>query len=203
MEHDAADRIRALQGLDGAYGHGAWNTWFLRIYAALLVAIPWGVVRHRAEEGMPGLDAHDAGLWISAFAIALALWAWRESRMRFQFNLGVLSKRTPGGKVLWERDLANLVEVSEQSGRAGDFLVLQWQNGRKLVPLSGALEKALEEQMRIVDPGRRDSSEVPEEDATSESSDAVASGPAWRCAKCGEENPGNFDMCWKCETMRP
>lgn len=20
----------------------------------------------------------------------------------------------------------------------------------------------------------------------------------WRCARCGEENPGEFDLCWKC-----
>jgi hypothetical protein len=27
--------------------------------------------------------------------------------------------------------------------------------------------------------------------------------PAWTCAKCHEENPGNFDMCWKCQAARP
>jgi hypothetical protein len=27
--------------------------------------------------------------------------------------------------------------------------------------------------------------------------------PAWACAKCREENPGNFDICWKCQTVRP
>jgi hypothetical protein len=26
--------------------------------------------------------------------------------------------------------------------------------------------------------------------------------PVWTCAKCGEENPGNFDECWKCQTWR-
>ena len=26
--------------------------------------------------------------------------------------------------------------------------------------------------------------------------------PSWVCAKCGEENPGNFDECWKCQTWR-
>lgn len=24
----------------------------------------------------------------------------------------------------------------------------------------------------------------------------------WRCPKCGEEVPGNFDSCWKCEAVR-
>jgi hypothetical protein len=27
--------------------------------------------------------------------------------------------------------------------------------------------------------------------------------PAWVCPKCGDENPGNFDECWKCLAMRP
>jgi hypothetical protein len=26
--------------------------------------------------------------------------------------------------------------------------------------------------------------------------------PAWTCAKCREENPGNFDVCWKCQAAR-
>jgi predicted N-acetyltransferase YhbS len=27
--------------------------------------------------------------------------------------------------------------------------------------------------------------------------------PAWACTKCREENPGNFDVCWKCPASRP
>ncbi len=26
--------------------------------------------------------------------------------------------------------------------------------------------------------------------------------PDWVCPKCGESVPGNFDACWKCETVR-
>jgi hypothetical protein len=26
--------------------------------------------------------------------------------------------------------------------------------------------------------------------------------PEWTCANCGEQNPGNFDECWKCQTCR-
>lgn len=26
--------------------------------------------------------------------------------------------------------------------------------------------------------------------------------PSWVCLKCHEENPGNFDECWKCQTWR-
>jgi hypothetical protein len=31
---------------------------------------------------------------------------------------------------------------------------------------------------------------------------ATESGPVWVCPKCHEENPGNFDECWKCQTWR-
>jgi hypothetical protein len=27
--------------------------------------------------------------------------------------------------------------------------------------------------------------------------------PAWVCVKCHEENPGNFNECWKCMKLRP
>ena len=27
-------------------------------------------------------------------------------------------------------------------------------------------------------------------------------GPSWICAHCQEENPGNFDECWKCQRIR-
>jgi len=28
-------------------------------------------------------------------------------------------------------------------------------------------------------------------------------GPAWKCQSCGEENPSNFNECWKCLKLRP
>jgi|SRR5882724_5638706 len=28
-------------------------------------------------------------------------------------------------------------------------------------------------------------------------------GPVWICAHCHEENPGNFEECWKCQRNRP
>ena len=27
---------------------------------------------------------------------------------------------------------------------------------------------------------------------------APSAGPARRCPRCGEENPGSFDLCWAC-----
>jgi DNA-directed RNA polymerase subunit RPC12/RpoP len=33
--------------------------------------------------------------------------------------------------------------------------------------------------------------------------EAPDTGPAWKCPKCGEESPGNFNECWNCLAMRP
>lgn len=38
--------------------------------------------------------------------------------------------------------------------------------------------------------------ELPEEEG--ESSEQELARPAWKCPKCGETVPGNFDLCWKC-----
>ena len=27
-------------------------------------------------------------------------------------------------------------------------------------------------------------------------------GPSWTCLGCGEDNPGNFEECWKCQRIR-
>jgi hypothetical protein len=32
---------------------------------------------------------------------------------------------------------------------------------------------------------------------------ASTSGPDWKCPACHETNPGNFDICWKCQAVRP
>jgi hypothetical protein len=38
--------------------------------------------------------------------------------------------------------------------------------------------------------------ELPEEEG--ESFEQKRARPDWKCAKCGETVPGNFDLCWKC-----
>ncbi len=43
--------------------------------------------------------------------------------------------------------------------------------------------------------------EIEEEDEQNPEPTADA-GPAWKCKSCGEENPGNFNECWKCLKMR-
>jgi len=30
----------------------------------------------------------------------------------------------------------------------------------------------------------------------------AGAGAAWTCARCGEDNPGSFDLCWHCGAGR-
>jgi ribosomal protein L40E len=92
--------------------------------------------------------------------------------------------------VLWEEELASVAAVEKRSSRNGEYLVIRWERKRHFIPLSYELVTALESAMGI----RR----APSQEETDDG-DAVAVLPVWRCTKCGEENPGNFEVCWKCE----
>jgi len=48
----------------------------------------------------------------------------------------------------------------------------------------------------------RDERELTEALASAKSEPRDISSAAWRCASCGEENPGEFDICWKCQKER-
>ena len=43
-------------------------------------------------------------------------------------------------------------------------------------------------------------------EAIAEAQNSEATRPlveSWICVSCGEENPGEFDICWKCQKVRP
>ena len=46
-------------------------------------------------------------------------------------------------------------------------------------------------------------STIPSDRASGDGSDSVSDpGPSWTCPGCGEDNPGNFEECWKCQKNR-
>jgi predicted RNA-binding Zn-ribbon protein involved in translation (DUF1610 family) len=45
--------------------------------------------------------------------------------------------------------------------------------------------------------------ELKEAVASGAESEATKASSPWRCESCGEDNPGNFNECWKCQAMRP
>jgi hypothetical protein len=52
--------------------------------------------------------------------------------------------------------------------------------------------------------GERDEHEFAEAMSQAPASETLQGGAsAWKCASCGEDNPGEFDVCWKCQRDRP
>ena len=41
------------------------------------------------------------------------------------------------------------------------------------------------------------------DNADSQSDGDADGGPTWTCGGCGEQNPANFEECWKCQRNRP
>jgi hypothetical protein len=60
---------------------------------------------------------------------------------------------------------------------------------------------AAEEPESAEEKGQRELAEAMDEARNSGPSSVSPS--SWQCASCGEENPGEFDICWKCQKNRP
>jgi hypothetical protein len=72
-------------------------------------------------------------------------------------------------------------------------------NGASLVPLRGALPFG---DAAITVEVLRDEDIEPARALLAELDDPNARAP-WPCGRCGEENPGSFDVCWKCRAAAP
>jgi hypothetical protein len=93
--------------------------------------------------------------------------------------------------------------------RMGVFVVvlfgavfLQGRNNPRLLTV-----RLLQDNESVRYPLARPSISNPDEEAAQKSSAVQLEPieddrPSWVCAKCGEGNPGNFDVCWKCQTWR-
>jgi hypothetical protein len=85
-------------------------------------------------------------------------------------------------------------------------VVLQWRWAPRLLQLrfvndGEAVEYPLVILARELAEKRARDAKMLEEQLELESPDVGK--PAWTCGKCCEENPGNFDVCWKCQAARP
>jgi hypothetical protein len=67
---------------------------------------------------------------------------------------------------------------------------------RELQGALGELPMTLLPEVCVVDD--RDVERALEEVAALENSGRMAKEPDVRCASCGEDNPANFELCWKC-----
>jgi hypothetical protein len=111
-------------------------------------------------------------------------------------SLNPVDRDSVGGKI-------RLVEFMAVLG--GSF-VLQWCWTPRLLRLrfvndGETLEYPLVVRARELAEDRATEAKLLEEQLELESPDVGK--PAWTCVKCREENPGNFDICWKCQSVQP
>ena len=105
-----------------------------------------------------------------------------------------------------DRDsVSGKIRLIEFAAVLGGSFVLQWRWTPRLLRLrfvndGEAIEYPLVIRARGLAEDRARESKLLEEQLELESPDVGK--PAWTCAKCREENPGNFDICWKCQTAR-
>ena len=122
--------------------------------------------------------------------VGLGGYMWRRAGSWLRFSLGQLQYLSASGQVLWEEDLAGITAVEKRSTRNGEYLVVRWGDKRHWISFTEELRAALELRMGA---GRTAPQVEPAEDVV------ATAFPPWRCSKCGEENPGEFEVCWKCE----
>jgi hypothetical protein len=200
------DWIPALQRLDGEFGRDTSDRVWMRAFGPLLVAfLLWSLL---SEHDALDIASRPAVFIVPGLLLVFSAWAWREAGTRYRFQLGMLTCLGSSGRVRWERSLSDLQSVQTRSSRSGEYLKLTWPKGRKYLALGSELEEAIRVQMRLLHPGDARYADPEEESNSADSDDPLTAptdppGPNWRCAKCGEDNPGNFDVCWKCETARP
>jgi hypothetical protein len=90
--------------------------------------------------------------------------------------------------------LARLKYVTAFSARGSTAMTLIWPHRKRSLILfdsmRDAVEASLESAKKAVE--QRKTAGIKQDDE-----------PSWICPYCHEDNPGNFQECWKCLKIRP
>jgi len=120
---------------------------------------------------------------------------WRKTGSWYRFASGQVEFRSRLNKVFWEKSLSGIVSGSisyNEKGRA--FMTLCWPNSEHRIDIYPALADALRE----TEPNKAGT----EVELDSETPFETVGSSPWSCKSCGEEIPGNFEYCWKCQTQK-
>jgi hypothetical protein len=204
VENLSDDSIKAIRRVQGEFRPSRRSTVGAQIMGALSIvfgplcigALVYG--NHGSPlpfrpDSAPGIKLVIGCLILLIVGVLL----WRRAGRWVRFGSGEVQLLSPSGAQVWSENLLTLDGAAiGDSHRMIPTLLLYWGKSKRQLPLypelAGAI-KALE-------------TPVPAESEALKLTEAVASaepaGLAWNCPKCGEENPGNFNECWKCLEMR-
>jgi len=145
-----------------------------------------------------GIGVIRAGVYGAALLIGGA-WSWWKAGRGYRFGSGMVQGLSNSGAVVWTEDVLGIVSgtISHDYGGKAAFMTLQLANSKRRIDIVPSLAEAL----KALEP--KSVSEPPIDlRAAVEASGTEPVGPSWSCRSCGEENPGNFEECWKCQAVR-
>jgi hypothetical protein len=187
--------LLGIRGLRGEFRPSKASTWFWRgvgiscfAFGSYVVVMGW---KQLAQFPIT-LRQGKADVVIAAL-LFFGLYVFRRAGSWYRFDQGVVQELTVSGKVLWQEDLMTLEGVTWHPGKWTDRLTLKWPKAKHLLILYSSIEDALQR-------AELDAKELEFKDELRLSTEEI--GPAWRCSGCGEENPGTFESCWKCQADR-
>jgi hypothetical protein len=194
----AADRrwVQVLPTLNGTFERRGFE---LSFYVAMLV-FQAGIILLLGAFGVAQYRQHGwtAGATMVAcyevFAAFLFYYLIGQAGGRYVFGGGTVSAYNTWGRLSWSEDLTGLKDVVLFSGRGNTSMRLIWENRKRSLMVFDSLRDAVDASFEAANK----QAEQRQAQETIENS-----GPSWICPHCHEENPGNFDECWKCLKFRP
>ena len=150
-------------------------------------------------------DAHSYGIRCPSCQQLLKLRKWRAQVLLACIYPALIFGSTLMPHVHIDRDIA---EVLTFGGLAAVMVIcvsLAPRLVRLALPRPGEtilIERPFEERLAQDPDYQHDMQELDEHEKWSHTVNSP-SRRDWRCTKCGEENPANFDICWKCQSSNP
>jgi hypothetical protein len=124
---------------------------------------------------------------------------WRKAGRWYRFGSGRVQSLSNAGTILWDEEVLGIQSGTiSYDDKMNAFMTLHWANAKHRIDIYAALAEALKAlELPAVSAG------VPIDlDAAVAAAGDGRVGPSWRCSSCREENPGNFEQCWKCQKER-
>jgi len=187
--------ITAFSALNGSFERAGWE---LSFYVATLVFIA-AIITLLASLGVrdyrhTGWSARVELALIYCLAMScLLVYLVSRSGLRYVFTAGMISAYNTWGQKLWSEDLTGLKDVSFFTARGSTTITLFWAERKRRMVLFDSLRRAMDASLGTV------------EGSVAENKPEIRGGaePSWNCPHCHEDNPGNFEECWKCLKFRP
>jgi len=196
-----AQGLKGFRALEGEFRQDAAESRRLQFLGMMPIAAGGWIL---ATVYWPGIHPKPVGGWVFALLMGVPFLVFgfyfvKQSFQWYRIEQGRIQAFGTSRKMLWEEELAALERVELKLGRhrREDFLHLYWPHISHSIRLLASLRAALESRAIYVSDDESEEGETDPPAAAHEST-----GPSWKCKHCGEENPGNFDACWKCEQAR-